>query len=106
MDQINSSDVNTEVANVVSTGNYGYVVREAVGVFSTREALERAVDELEVSGLWWKAGIAKSLARSHFVLSFSVIPHELANKMEPLLDGTQSCKRSPKKAFAAHKKVL
>jgi hypothetical protein len=50
MNQINSSDVNTGVANVVSTGNYGYLVHEAVGVFSTREALERAVDELEVSG--------------------------------------------------------
>lgn len=41
MDQINSSDVNAGVANVVSTGNYEYIVREAVGVFSTREALER-----------------------------------------------------------------
>ena len=45
MDQINSGDVN-EVEDAVSTGNYGYVVREAVGVFSTREALERALCQL------------------------------------------------------------
>lgn len=52
MDQINSSDVNTAFrdASGVSTGNYKYIVREAVGVFSSPEALERAVDELEVSG--------------------------------------------------------
>jgi hypothetical protein len=37
-------------ANSLSTGNYGYIVREAVGVFSAPAALERAVDELEVSG--------------------------------------------------------
>jgi hypothetical protein len=46
MDQSNSSDT----ANDTSTGNYRYVIREAVGLFSTPEALERAVDELEVSG--------------------------------------------------------
>jgi hypothetical protein len=31
-------------------GNYDYSVREAVGVFADPEALERAVDELEISG--------------------------------------------------------
>jgi hypothetical protein len=52
MDPSNSSDVNTAFpdANRLSTGNYGYSVREAVGVFSDPEALERAVDELQVSG--------------------------------------------------------
>ena len=47
-----SSDVNTAFrdASSLSTGNYSYGVREAVGVFSVPEALERAVDELEVSG--------------------------------------------------------
>jgi hypothetical protein len=52
MDPSNSSDVNTAFrdANSLSTGNYGYNVREAIGVFSVPEALERAVDELEVSG--------------------------------------------------------
>jgi hypothetical protein len=52
MDPSNSSDVTTAFcdANSRSTGNYGYSVREAVGVFSSPEALERAVDELEVSG--------------------------------------------------------
>ena len=46
MDPSNSSDVNTAFrdANSLSTGNYGYGVREAVGVFSVPEALERAVD--------------------------------------------------------------
>ena len=33
-----------------SSGKCGYTVREAVGVFPVPEALERAVDELEVSG--------------------------------------------------------
>src|ERR1700722_20188881 len=57
MDPSNSSDVarimvNTAIhdANSRSTGNYGYSVREAVAVFSVPDALERAVDELEVSG--------------------------------------------------------
>jgi hypothetical protein len=57
MDPSNSSDVTRIIvstafrdANSRSTGNYGYSVREAVGVFSVAEALERAVDELEVSG--------------------------------------------------------
>jgi outer membrane lipoprotein SlyB len=52
MDPSNSSDVNTASgdANSPSTGNYGYSVHEAVGVFSIPEALERAIDELEVSG--------------------------------------------------------
>jgi hypothetical protein len=52
MDLSNSSDVSPEFRdrNSPSTGNYGYSVREAVGVFSAPEALERAVDELEVSG--------------------------------------------------------
>jgi hypothetical protein len=31
-------------------GNYDYDVREAVGVLADPEALERAVDELEISG--------------------------------------------------------
>lgn len=48
----NSNVVNAVLrdANSPSTGEYGYNVHEAVGVFSTPEALERAVDELEVSG--------------------------------------------------------
>ena len=52
MELSNSSDVNTAFRgrNSPSTGTYGYSVREAVGVFSVPEALERAVDELEVSG--------------------------------------------------------
>ena len=52
MDPSISSNVDTAFrdANSLSTGNYGYSVREAVGVFSVPEALERAVDELEVSG--------------------------------------------------------
>ena len=57
MDPSNSSDVTRIIVNTAfrdatsrSTGNYGYSVREAVGVFSVPEALERAVDELEVSG--------------------------------------------------------
>ncbi|WGR95138.1 hypothetical protein MTX26_04070 [Bradyrhizobium sp. ISRA443] len=51
MDTSNSSDViTTSRANGPSTGNYGYSVREAVAVFSAPEALERAVDELEISG--------------------------------------------------------
>lgn len=52
MNPSNSSETNTALRDVnsLSTGNYGYGVREAVGVFSVPEALERAVDELEVSG--------------------------------------------------------
>jgi hypothetical protein len=52
MDPSNSSDVDIAFRDVNgrSTGNYSYSVREAVGVFSVSEALERAVDELEVSG--------------------------------------------------------
>ena len=52
MELINSSDVDTAFrdTNSSSNGNYRYIVREAVGVFSEPEALERAVDELEVSG--------------------------------------------------------
>jgi hypothetical protein len=52
MDLINPTDVNTTFRYTTSpsTENYGYIVREAVGVFSVPEALERAVDELEVSG--------------------------------------------------------
>jgi hypothetical protein len=46
MDPSHSSDVK----NSLSTGNYRYSVREAVEGFSVPEALERAVDELEVSG--------------------------------------------------------
>jgi hypothetical protein len=49
MDPSNSSD-NTPNINSVSTGTYGYSVHEAVGVFSVPKELERAVDELEVSG--------------------------------------------------------
>jgi hypothetical protein len=51
MDPSNSSvNIAFRDANSRSTGNYSYSVREAVGVFSVAEALERAVDELEVSG--------------------------------------------------------
>jgi hypothetical protein len=52
MDQSKSSAINTAFrdAHSLSTGSYSYSVREAVGVFSAPEALERAVDELEVSG--------------------------------------------------------
>ncbi|HUN95548.1 MAG TPA: hypothetical protein VMU69_04825 [Bradyrhizobium sp.] len=52
MDPINFNDIDAAFgdANSPSTGNYGYIVREAVGVFSIPEALERAVDELEISG--------------------------------------------------------
>jgi hypothetical protein len=55
MEPSNSRDVDTadtaaRDANSRSSGNYSYRVREAVAVFSVPEALERAVDELEVSG--------------------------------------------------------
>jgi hypothetical protein len=52
MDTTNSSDAKTALpaADSRSTGNYEYPVREAVGVFLDPKMLERAVDELEVSG--------------------------------------------------------
>jgi len=52
MNASNSSDVDTALPeqNGAWTGNYKYSIREAVGLFSAPEPLERAIDELEIAG--------------------------------------------------------
>jgi hypothetical protein len=49
-DNSGQTDIASLGSNGPSTGNYRYTMREAVGLFSAPDALERAVDELEISG--------------------------------------------------------